>query len=314
MGSVELRVAPFDPSRQQSSSPEKTLRVSSSEQSAILPDDLEKTVSKPFDVVIERLRKMRQSLASPNSAHIGVDEVHSSPPSPQDQDTTPTPTFEEAFAPFTRLFEIVFYRRYPEHVRDDAKQEALLALYKKWKTNPELFDERASYVVTAAIFGISNWRKEETIRRVPELRLRVDDHDKVIGASRAQRETLRWVERADTRIDVDRAVEAALAPFPINPERSWAQEEVLYLKLGKARTKLPVSRPEKRRIRYCREVVQTTLKTELVLYQHDERGLSYREHRREALAQNGAIYEAPPARPDTQDEPSPNTANCEYPC
>ena len=126
-------------------------------------------------------------------------------------------SFEEAFKRHEPMFHAVFYRKYAPAVRDDAKQEALLALYRKWLKDKSLLAQSSSYVIQAAIYGVSNWRKKGMKVRGREGPLGVDNHGKVAGEPRRSANE-RWTDRIDLRLDVARAVECVLHRHEAEPE------------------------------------------------------------------------------------------------
>lgn len=126
-------------------------------------------------------------------------------------------TFTEAFARFEPVFHAVFFRKYHPEVRNDAKQVALLALFLKWSADKTFFDHPASFVITAAIFGISNWRKKEQKRPKREQPLTIDEHGHVIGMPKS-RQAQRWTDRIDLKVDVERAIDTVLLEFADHPQ------------------------------------------------------------------------------------------------
>ena len=91
----------------------------------------------------------------------------------------------DAFKRHEPMFHTVFYRKYPPWVLDDAKQEALLALYRKWLKNQSILEQSSAYVVQAGIYGVSNWRQKGMRVRGNEGALLVDGQGKVIGEPRS---------------------------------------------------------------------------------------------------------------------------------
>jgi hypothetical protein len=135
------------------------------------------------------------------------------------QEVPPTPpsSFAEAFTRFEPMFHTVFFRKYHPDVRDDAKQVALLALFLKWSKDKTVFDQTAAFVVTAAVWGISNWRKKE-MKRIPhETPLLTNEHGYVIGMPKSRQQG-RWTDRVDFQIDLDRAIDAVLWEFNDHPQ------------------------------------------------------------------------------------------------
>jgi hypothetical protein len=245
-----------------------------------LPPDIAATISAPFDKQIERLNALRAQLGNIEAA--GASQPRPSPhpdilpstiaaldrmlripllPTPKE------PTFEEAFRRFEPMFHTVFYRKYHPTIRDDMKQVAFIALFKKWRKDPDFLDNKASYVVTAAIYGVSNWRQKQMKARRQERRMQVDGHDKVIGATRAQREHDAWAQPIDRRIDVDLARSAVLFQYPNAEEREWASNIVSRLKLGHNRISTTMrSRVKKRQFYIVKTNVLKTLRTQLADY------------------------------------------------
>lgn len=117
--------------------------------------------------------------------------------------------FERDFRRVEPMFHTVFYRKYHPVVLADAKQEALLGLYKKWLKNRYLLNQSAAYIVTAGIYSVSNWRQKSQDIRANEGVLAVDNHGKVIG-QRSQPTTIRGTEYLDFQIDLDDSVDAIL--------------------------------------------------------------------------------------------------------
>ena len=127
------------------------------------------------------------------------------------------PSFEEAFKRHEPMFHTVFYRKYAPVIRDDAKQEALLALFRRWLRDKSLLAQSSSYVVQAAIYGVSNWRKKGMKVRGREGPLVVDNHGKVAGEPQRNAHE-RWTDRVDLRLDVAQAVEVVLYQHEAEPE------------------------------------------------------------------------------------------------
>lgn len=117
------------------------------------------------------------------------------------------PSFEAAFAPFEPMFHTVFYRKYPAERLADAKQDALLHLWKLWKADMRLFDQSAAYVVQAAIWGASPTRKIQKEKHRQERELPMLDYTRYIDVRVAH--TSRdpaWMERTDLRVDIQYAI------------------------------------------------------------------------------------------------------------
>lgn len=126
-------------------------------------------------------------------------------------------TFEEAFRRHEPMFHTVFYRKYPPHILDDAKQEGLLALFRKWLKDKRILDQASAYVTTAAIYGVSNWRQKGMQVRGKEGALLVDAHGKVMGEPHVHSQE-RWTDRIDLKLDVAQAVEVVLYQYKEQPE------------------------------------------------------------------------------------------------
>ena len=126
-------------------------------------------------------------------------------------------SFEDGFRRHEAMFHTVFYRKYPPWVLDDAKQEGLLALFRRWLKDKSVLEQSSSYVVQAAIYGVSNWRKKAMKIRGREGALVVDGHGKVMGEpSRSLHE--RWTDHLDLRLDVARAANIVLDQYEEHPE------------------------------------------------------------------------------------------------
>ena len=133
----------------------------------------------------------------------------------------PTPSvgsaFEQAFKFYEPAFHTVFYRKYHPDILQDAKQVALLALFKKWRKDKSLLEQAPAFVVTAAIFGISNWRKKEQKRVGHEIPLVVDNHGWISGLPKTPSPG-RWTDKIDFRIDLDRALDTVFLEFSDHPD------------------------------------------------------------------------------------------------
>lgn len=152
-------------------------------------------------------KELKPTESGPNSAHGASETSVGKIPS----DTTPQ-AFEDAFKRFEPMFHTVFYRKYHPDILADAKQVALLALYKQWCKDRTLLDQTAAFVTTAAVWGISNWRKKE-MKRIPyERPLVVDNHGHVSGEPKT-RNPRAWSDAIDFRLDLDRAVDNVLLKF-----------------------------------------------------------------------------------------------------
>src|SRR4051794_39482129 len=111
------------------------------------------------------------------------------------------------------MFHTVFYRKYPPFILDDAQQEGLLALFRKWLKDKAIFDLASAYVTTAAIYGISNWPQKGWERRA----LVLDAHGKVIGEPHTYSQE-RWTERIERKLDVAQALEGVLYQYEEQPD------------------------------------------------------------------------------------------------
>ncbi|MEO8393379.1 MAG: hypothetical protein ABI700_10350 [Chloroflexota bacterium] len=129
----------------------------------------------------------------------------------------PALSFEQAFKFYEPAFHTVFYRKYHSEILQDAKQVALLALFKKWCKDKTLLEQAPAFVVTAAIFGISNWRKKEQKRVGHEIPLLVDNHGWVAGLPKTPSPG-RWTDKIDFRIDLDCALDTVFLKFSDHPD------------------------------------------------------------------------------------------------
>lgn len=120
--------------------------------------------------------------------------------------------FERDFRRVEAMFHTVFYRKYHPEVLADAKQQAFLGLYKKWLKNRHLLSQSASYIVTAAIYSVSNWRQKSQDVRANEGTLLIDSHGKIMGHT-AVHGTERWTDRIDFEVDLASAVECVLYQY-----------------------------------------------------------------------------------------------------
>ena len=130
---------------------------------------------------------------------------------------SPQLAFERQFRRFEPMFHTVFYRKYHPYVREDAKQVGLLALYKRWCKDPSVFAQTPAFVVTAAIYGVSNWRKKEQKYRDRHTALVVDNHGKVAGLDEGN-SPHRGTDAIDFRIDLERATDAVMLAFSDHPD------------------------------------------------------------------------------------------------
>jgi len=121
--------------------------------------------------------------------------------------------FEAAFKPFEPMFHTVFYRQYPWYIRDDAKQEALLGLWKKWKRDPALLDQTRAFVTQAGVWAASPWRKK---------RAKIDTHEAPMpkhehclpGGRQTPGPDPMWVQRIDLTHDVELAICRVITEYP----------------------------------------------------------------------------------------------------
>ncbi|MBK8025139.1 MAG: hypothetical protein IPK19_27985 [Chloroflexi bacterium] len=130
------------------------------------------------------------------------------------------PAFEEAFARFEPMFHTVFYRRYPNGKLDDAKQDALLHLWKEWRKNLDLFEQTAAFVVQAAIWGASPHRKIQKEKTIAEREVPMPQYERYVDVRVADlsREPM-WVQRTDLRVDLEMAVNRVRQEFAHDSER-----------------------------------------------------------------------------------------------
>ncbi len=246
-----------------------------------------------FDAHLHRLERLRASLKAPPLSDEAIAERNSRPPRwPQQQAQGTLPSyllretliylhrlehppllpppsvqrFEAAFKRHEPAFHTVFYRKYPPLIRDDAKQEALLALFRKWRKNPAILEQSSAYVVTAAIYGVSNWRKKGMKLRGRELPLLVDNHGKVAGEPRAH-EYERWTDRIDLRLDVAQAVRDVLYKYQEAPERNQIYPMVEQLRGEISFTQVRVaSGLSPRKYKWRQEQVKNDLRERLADY------------------------------------------------
>lgn len=117
------------------------------------------------------------------------------------------PSFEAAFSPYEPMFHTVFYRRYPYERLDDAKQNALVHLWKRWKTDMTLLEQSAAYVVQAAIWGASPHRKIKREQRIQAHELPMLEYERTIDVRVTdQSRDPAWVHRIDRSVDVQSAI------------------------------------------------------------------------------------------------------------
>lgn len=122
--------------------------------------------------------------------------------------TTAPPKFEDAFARFEPMFHTVFYRRYPYHELDDAKQNALFHLWKLWKKDMRILEQSAAYVVQAAVWGASPHRKIQKDKKRQEHELPMLKYERYVDIKVAdQSRDPGWVLHSDMRVDIERAIQ-----------------------------------------------------------------------------------------------------------
>lgn len=126
--------------------------------------------------------------------------------------------FATAFKPFEPMFHTVFYRRFPWYIREDAKQEALLALWKKWKRDPAILDQRRAFITQAALWAASPWRKKRMA--IDAFEAPMPKHERYLPGPETS-----WVQRVDLTLDVERAICRVLARC--SPEQARALEGIV---------------------------------------------------------------------------------------
>ena len=209
-----------------------------------------------------RKRVATQPVHLLNSTRVFLERTEHPPllPPPRSQD------FAEAFKRHEPMFHAVFFRKYAPIIRDDAKQEALLALYRRWLKNQAILEQSSSYVIQAAIYGVSNWRKKGMKVRGREARLHVDMHGKVAGEPRSHANE-RWTDRIDLRLDVARAIQAVR-----HLHRGQAEQQALVRTLGHVRLGVPFKQGQRasglpfRVYKQQREQVKAELRAQLSEY------------------------------------------------
>ncbi len=120
--------------------------------------------------------------------------------------------FERDFRRVEAMFHTVFYRKYHPEVLADAKQQAFLGLYKKWLKKRSILQQSAAYIVTAAIYSVSNWRQKSQEVRANEGTLLIDSHGKIMGHT-AVHGTERWTDRLDFQFDLANAAQVVLYQY-----------------------------------------------------------------------------------------------------
>ena len=129
------------------------------------------------------------------------------------------PKFEDAFARFEPMFHTVFYRRYPYHELDDAKQNALLHLWKLWKKDMRILEQSAAYVVQAAVWGASPHRKIQKDKKREEHELPMLKYERYIDIKVAdQSRDPGWVLHSDMRVDIEGAIQTLQNEFQTQPD------------------------------------------------------------------------------------------------
>lgn len=176
-----------------------------------------------FDSTLERMQRLADTLpkSSPSEKMTGHAPPYT-PLRPQRLELLPSaleyldrlqkppllpapPSFEAVFARFEPMFHTVFYRKYPDYLREDAKQEALLHLWKQWKRDMSVLDQSAAFVTQAALWGAGNARKKR--RKVEQRELPMLPHERYIDirVSDGSRDP-GWMQRIDRLVDVQEAI------------------------------------------------------------------------------------------------------------
>jgi hypothetical protein len=176
------------------------------------------------------------------------------------------PVFEDAFARYEAMFHTVFYRRYPYAYLADAKQDALIHLWKAWKKDMSLLEQSAAYVVQAAIWGASPYRKIQKAAQVQQRELPLPQYERYIDIRIAdQSRDPAWIRKVDLRVDLQQAVAQITAELETQPN-AQAHLNVLddilkgrSLKDGSKRTPLSTRSYQKTRTA-LREKLRSTLK------------------------------------------------------
>ncbi|MCK6581204.1 MAG: hypothetical protein L6Q98_24195 [Anaerolineae bacterium] len=178
------------------------------------------------------------------------------------------PAFEEVFAPYEAIFHTVFYRRYPYARLDDAKQDGLLHLWKRWKKDMTVMEQSAAYIVQLAVWGASPHRKIEKDRRIAERELPMPRYERYIDVRVADqsREPV-WVRNVDLSTDLKLAVDQVsevLLSMPDAEARLRVLEDVI-----RGRTiweGIASSRLSTRRYKAARKDILARLRTLLADY------------------------------------------------
>jgi hypothetical protein len=129
-----------------------------------------------------------------------------------------TTNFEIAFKPFEPMFHTVFYRRFPYFIREDAKQDALLGLWRKWKRNPAILDQSRAYVTQACLWAASPWRKKRM--KIDAFEVPMPRHERYLPGPDTG-----WVQRVDLTFDVEQAICHVLTRC--SPDQARALEGVV---------------------------------------------------------------------------------------
>lgn len=129
------------------------------------------------------------------------------------------PSFERAFSPYENMFHTVFYRRYPYERLNDAKQDALIHLWKHWKRDMTLLEQSAAYVVQAAIWGASPHRKIEREKRIQDHELPMLPYERYIDIHVAdQSRDPSWVLHVDQTVDIQSAIGLVTQELQTQPD------------------------------------------------------------------------------------------------
>lgn len=185
-----------------------------------------------FGASLERIKRKRpRPTPSPPAEHIifaatpHVDTPRREPaavfvwPPPKEPPLLPAPPhFEDVFKPFEPMFHTVFYRRYPEGYRDDAKQDALLHLWKQWKKDMTILEQSAAYVIQMAIWGASPHRKIQKDKVKQQAEVPMPRFERYIDIRIAdQSRDPGWMRRLDLSIDLQSAIERVRRELAAEP-------------------------------------------------------------------------------------------------
>lgn len=117
------------------------------------------------------------------------------------------------------MFHTVFYRRYPYERLNDAKQNALVHIWKRWKTDMTLLEQTAAYVVQAAIWGASPHRKIEREKRIQAHELPMLQYERYIDVRVTDHSRdPAWVYRIDRSVDVQGAIATMIKALRTQPQ------------------------------------------------------------------------------------------------